>query len=35
MSKIQRFSESEVFLKISHAELDNYELKKVVELGKS
>lgn|GEM_PF-3735757 len=32
---IERFSGSEVFLKIPYAELGNYELKKEVELGKS
>lgn len=34
-NNIERFSGSEVFLKISHAELANYELKKEVDLGKS
>ena len=34
-TSIERFSGSEVFLKIPYAELDNYELKKEVELGKS
>lgn len=31
----ERFSGNEVVLKVSHAELGNYELKKEVELGKS
>jgi hypothetical protein len=34
-TNVERFSGSEVFLKISHAELGSYELKKEVELGKS